>query len=80
MQLQVAKVTHNLGYCDLLNGDVPSALHLFGAAASRLPAHRAGHDASLETDRARALLAVGLADEAAGELESAIAAFRETEV
>lgn len=76
LELQVAKATHNLGYCELLGGDVPSALNLFGAAASVYRRIAPGLMPALETDRARALLAVGLADEAASELDSAIAAFR----
>jgi tetratricopeptide (TPR) repeat protein len=76
LELLVAMATHNLGYCDLLDGDVPSALHLFGAAADTYRRIAPGDLPVLEIDRARALLAVGLADEAAGELESAIAALR----
>ena len=76
LELQVAKATHNLGYCELLGGDVPSALNLFGAAASVYRRIAPGLMPALETDRARALLAVGLADEAAGELDSAIEVFR----
>ena len=30
-----AKALHNLGYCDLLAGDIPAALQLFNAAAAR---------------------------------------------
>ena len=30
----VAKAQHNLGYCDLLAGDIPAALQLFSEAAS----------------------------------------------
>ena len=76
LELFVAMATHNLGYCDLLDGDVPAALHLFGAAASTYRRIAPDDLPVLEVDRARALLAVGLADEAAGELESAIAALR----
>jgi len=76
LELTMAKVTHNLGYCDLLNGDIPSALHLFGAAADAYRGIAPGMMPVLETDRARALLAVGLADEAASALEIAITAFR----
>ena len=36
-----AKALHNLGYCDLLAGDIPAALQLFNAAARRVPAERA---------------------------------------
>jgi tetratricopeptide (TPR) repeat protein len=76
LDLQLAKATHNQGYCELLNGDVPAALNLFGVAATTYRRIAPGLMPALETDLARALLAVGLADEAAGELESAIAEFR----
>ncbi|HUN33286.1 MAG TPA: CHAT domain-containing protein [Trebonia sp.] len=76
LELLVAKTTHNLGYCDLLSGDVPAALHLFGIVAAAYRRIAPGLMPALETDRARALLAVGLADEAASELDSAIAEFR----
>jgi tetratricopeptide (TPR) repeat protein len=76
LELLVAMATHNLGYCDLLDGDIPAALHLFATAASTYRRIAPGDLPVLEIDRARALLAVGLADEAAAELESAIAALR----
>jgi tetratricopeptide (TPR) repeat protein len=76
VELIAAKATHNLGYCDLLAGDIPSALHLFDAAAAIYQRIAPGNLPVLETDRARALLAAGLAADAAAELGSAIAAFR----
>jgi tetratricopeptide (TPR) repeat protein len=75
-----AKAAHNLGCCDLLAGDIPAALKLFAAAAA------AAQDGSrltasqwlpvLATDKARALLAVGLSRDAMDELDDAITAFR----
>jgi tetratricopeptide (TPR) repeat protein len=71
-----AKALHNLGYCDLLAGDIPAALQLFNAAASAYRLTVPGFLPVLAIDKARALLAVGLAGDAASELDSAMAAFR----
>jgi CHAT domain-containing protein len=71
-----AKAVHNLGYCDLLAGDIPAALQLFDEAARTYRRLAPGYLPVLATDRARALLAVGLAGDAASELDSAIASFR----
>jgi hypothetical protein len=76
LTLLAAKATQNLGYCDLLGGDIPSALHQFDAAAQAYREAAPGILPSLETDRARALLAAGLADEAAAALDASIIAFR----
>ena len=76
LALMSAKATHNLGYCDLLSGDIPAALHWFDAAARTYQRTAPGMLCVLETDRARALLAAGLAEDAAAALNSAIAAFR----
>lgn len=76
VELIAGKATHNLGYCDLLAGDIPSALHLFDVAAGMYQRIAPGMMPVLETDRARALLAAGLAADAAAELDSAIIAFR----
>jgi hypothetical protein len=76
LTLLAAKATQNLGYCDLLGGDIPSALHQFDAAAQAYREAAPGILPSLETDRARALLAAGLADEAAAALDASIVAFR----
>ena len=71
-----AKAVHNLGYCDLLAGDIPAALRQFGAAAGVYGQAAPGNLPVLATDRARALLAAGLASDAARELDGALAAFR----
>jgi len=76
LSLMAAKATQNLGYCDLLGGDIPSALGRFELAARTYRLTAPGVLPSLETDRARALLAAGLADDAATALDAAIAAFR----
>jgi CHAT domain-containing protein len=76
LELVAAKATHNLGYCELLSGDIPSALHLFDVAAAVYGRTAPGNMPVLETDRARALVAAGLASDAVSELDRAIAAFR----
>jgi tetratricopeptide (TPR) repeat protein len=74
-----AKATHNLGCCDVLAGDIPAALKVFAAAEAgfRLTASATPQWVPvLATDKARALLAVGLSSDAIAELNGAIAAFR----
>ena len=73
-----AKAAHNLGCCDLLAGDIPAALKVFAAAEEgfRLTASAPQWLPVLATDKARALLAVGLSSDAIDELDGAIAAFR----
>ena len=74
--LLAAKATQNLGYCDLLGGDIPAALQGFDVAARAYEAIAPGILPGLEIDRARALLAAGLAGEAATALDAAITALR----
>ena len=76
LELIVAMATHNMGYCELLSGDIPSALNKFAGVIGVYQRTAVGNVAVLETDRARALLAAGLAAEASADLESAIEAFR----
>jgi hypothetical protein len=76
LTLLAAKATQNLGYCDLLGGDLPAALHQFDVAARAYAATAPGMLPVLATDRARALLAAGLAEDAAVALDGVIAAFR----
>jgi tetratricopeptide (TPR) repeat protein len=71
-----AKAAHNLGYCDVLAGDIAAALQLFSLAAGTYEVTAPGNLPVLATDKARALLAVGLTNEAAAEIDGAIAAFR----
>lgn len=74
--LIAAKSAQNLGFCQLLAGDIPAALQLFNVAADSYRLTAPGFLPVLATDKARALLAVGLADDAARELDSAIVSFR----
>jgi len=76
-ELIAAKAAHNLGYCDLLAGDIPAALRLFSDAGDGYRRVAPGILPILATDRARALLAVGLAADAAHELDGAIGSFRQ---
>jgi len=71
-----AKAAHNLGCCDLLAGDIPSALKLFAAAEDGFRLTASQWLPVLATDKARALLAVGLSSDAIDELNGTIAAFR----
>ncbi|WP_187365822.1 CHAT domain-containing protein [Trebonia kvetii] len=70
------KALHNLGYCDLLAGDIPAALQLFNAAADGYRRCAPGILPILAMDKARALLAAGLAGDAASELDDAMTSFR----
>src|SRR5205085_2813362 len=74
--LIAAKARHNLGYCDLLAGDIPAALQLFDAAAAAYRLSAPGFLLVLATDKASALLAAGLASDAARELDGAMASSR----
>ena len=71
-----AKAAHNLGYCDLMGGDIPAALQLFNGAAEIYRRTAPGILPVLAMDKARALLAAGMAQDAASELDGAIASFR----
>ncbi|MFG1706271.1 CHAT domain-containing protein [Nonomuraea sp. M3C6] len=71
-----AKALHNDGYCDLLLGDVPAALAGFARVEPLYRDVSPGFLPVLALDRARALLAVGLTDEAGRTLDQAIDGFR----
>jgi CHAT domain-containing protein len=75
--LMAAKAVHNRGYCDLLAGDLPAALRLFNDAADRYQMIAPSALPVLAMDKARALLSVGLANDAARELDTAILSFRQ---
>jgi len=72
LPLMVAKARLNRGYCEMLMGDIPAALHAFDLAKPGFTQHAEGLLPVLAIDRARALLQAGLADEAAAELDEAI--------
>jgi hypothetical protein len=73
----VAKVWHNRGYCDLLAGDVPAALAGFARAEALYQEQSPDFVPVVLAARARALLQVGLASEAARALDIAIPAFHD---
>ena len=67
--LLIAKVDHDLGYCHLLSGDIPLALRTLDAAARRYGIHGPDYLPVVLMDKARTLLAAGLAGEADRELD-----------
>ena len=68
----VLMARHNLGYIRFLSGDLPGALHHMAEASTVLP----GADLGVQAlDRARVLLATGLATEAGEFTDQAVAAF-----
>ncbi|MFD1543294.1 CHAT domain-containing protein [Nonomuraea guangzhouensis] len=71
-----AKAQHNDGYCDLLLGDIPTALAVFGEVEGAYRRVNPGFLPVLALDQARALLAAGLADEAGRTLDGALDGFR----
>jgi CHAT domain-containing protein len=75
--LLAAKAVHNRGFCELLAGDIPAALAALETAEAGYREHGPGILPIATVDRSRALLAAGLADEAAAGLVSAIDAFRD---
>ncbi|SDJ72758.1 CHAT domain-containing protein [Nonomuraea jiangxiensis] len=75
-EVLAAKALHNDGYCDLLLGDVPAALAGFARVEPLYRDVSPGFLPVLALDRARALLAVGLTDEAGRTLDRAIDGFR----
>ena len=50
------KAVHNLGYCDLLLGNIPAALDAFGRVEAIFREHAPGNVPVVQIDRARALL------------------------
>jgi tetratricopeptide (TPR) repeat protein len=74
--LPADKAVNGLGYCELLAGNIPAALDLLARAEAGYREHGPGNVPIAQVDRARALMAAGLAHEAAAGLESAIEAFR----
>jgi len=71
------KAVNGLGYCELLAGNIPAALDLLSKAEAGYREHGPGNVPIAQVDRARALMAAGLAHEAADGLRAAIEAFRE---
>lgn len=77
MHLELAKVAHNRGYCELLDGDIPAALRAFETAINGFTACGAEWVSGVRLDLARLLLATGLPGEAIRQLDAAIGPLRE---
>ncbi len=77
LALLAAKARHNLGYVEYMTGDLPTALRHYDEAERSYRAQSTGMLPALQLDRARALLAAGLAADAARQLDDAIPMLRE---
>lgn len=75
MAVQVAKAFHGRGSCLLLAGDIPGALRAFDHAEQGYAADADGMLVVLAVEKARAMLAAGLAADAAGVLDAALPRF-----
>ncbi|HEX2132368.1 MAG TPA: hypothetical protein VHH15_12485 [Actinophytocola sp.] len=71
-----AKARHNLGYVAYLTGDLPAALRHYDETEGSYREHTTGLLPALHLDRARALLAAGLASDAARQLDEAVPQLR----
>jgi tetratricopeptide (TPR) repeat protein len=71
-----AKARHNLGYVAYLTGDLPTALRRYEETEASYRESATGLLPALHLDRARALLAAGLASDAARLLEESIPKLR----
>ena len=76
LALLAAKARHNLGYVAYMTGDLPTALRHYDDTERRYREHSTGMLPTLQLDRARALLAAGLATDAARQLDDAIPMLR----
>ncbi len=72
LPVERAMATHNLGYVDLLRGDIVSALRLMDEAATTLAPLSAVTAAVCAGDRAEVLAAAGMPKAAAGLLDDAV--------
>ncbi|WP_127501008.1 CHAT domain-containing protein [Actinoplanes solisilvae] len=77
LDFAVALLTVNLGYLDVVAGDLPAALGAFAAARDTYERTAPGRLPSLAVERARALVAAGLFREADRELAAAVAQARD---
>lgn len=71
-----AKARHNLGYVAYMAGDLPTALRHYEETEGSYREHTTGLLPALHLDRARALLAAGLAADAARQLAEAVPQLR----
>jgi tetratricopeptide (TPR) repeat protein len=77
LPLLAAKARHNLGYAAYMTGDLPVALRHYDEAERSFRELSPGLLPALQLDRARALLAAGLATDAARQLDDAIPRLRQ---
>jgi tetratricopeptide (TPR) repeat protein len=75
LELERAKAEHNLGYAQLLMGDLIGAMTMIADAADVLSASSAINRATVEQDRAEILTAAGRPREAARALQQAASAY-----
>lgn len=75
MEVVRAKALHNLGYADLLAGDLPSALRRIDEVRPQFESMSPVHSAVVHSDRAQVLVTAGLWTEADRDLAAAAAAF-----
>ncbi len=75
LDVYTAKAEHNLGYVELLAGDLPAALRRMQSVRPVLAEMSPSFAAVCDTDRAQALLAAGLTSEAETTLADAAASF-----
>jgi len=78
-EVTAAKALHNLGYVDYVAGDLPAALATYAEVETAYERLARGVLPMLSLDRARVLLAAGLATEADRELADAIPALHRQE-
>lgn len=78
-EVTAAKALHNLGYVDYVAGDLPAALAKYAEVEAAYERLARGVLPMLSLDRARVLLAAGLATEADRELADAIPALHHQE-
>lgn len=77
LPMVAAKARHNLGYAAYMTGDLPIALRHYDDAERSFRAMSPGLLPALQLDRARALLAAGLAADAVRQLDDAIPRLRQ---
>jgi tetratricopeptide (TPR) repeat protein len=71
LPVEAAMAEHNLGYCQLLRGDLVGALHSMDRARSVLAPLSPVNEATCDQDRAEVLMAAGLLAEGRSALEAA---------
>ncbi|HET7304569.1 MAG TPA: CHAT domain-containing protein [Segeticoccus sp.] len=75
MPMERAKAMHNLGYAHMLSGDVPTAIRLMQEVAPHFAELSPFYEAVSAQDRAEALIAAGMSEDAAATLRMSTRAF-----